>query len=163
MQRSGLKALLAVLLVLSAYAAGFRNGKYSDWIAGSEPPMPIVTIDGKSIEVFRGSYTWSEKPGLFAWHGKSVAVDMIAPEEMIRLKNIKASLVSPDAAINSTFPKEAKGALREFHISRRDNQPGIGQYSSTIPKETGTYIYHIDTEWGGDQGTASYFFVVEVR
>jgi hypothetical protein len=160
LKRYWLIGLSLVLLVLFAYNIGFQVGKYSDWLNVYEPPMPTVIIDGKNVEVFRGSYSWSKKPFLFG-SIETITVDALAPKDYIARNNVKPTVVTPGSKIESSFDQTYRMSLREFSLRKYQQQDQSDPY--IVPKEKGSYIYEIVTRWRADQGEAIYFFVVEVK
>ncbi|TXK85751.1 hypothetical protein [Paenibacillus sp. N3.4] len=148
--------LLIAVALLGAYKLGLRNGKYSDWLSESKPPLPKVMIDGKDIQVFGGSYSWCEKP-LLSGLITCVNSDSPSPVDYIKSNNYKAETVISGSVIEAKAPK----GIREFNL-KTTAKDFVGD-SYIIPKEKGTYIYYLHAVWRADQGNADFFFAVEIK
>jgi hypothetical protein len=125
--------------------------------SSSEPPTPTITAGNNKIAVAQGSYCWN---GLYS--GK--CVDMAAPPEIIKIKDLKPVVVSPENQLKIKFTNEPNkntlGANR--WISNDDSETvQIKNNVITAPKEKGIYVYDIFARW--KNGSSSYVFVIEVQ
>lgn len=162
MKRKWVIAILIVVLVLISYTAGVRQGQYGNWVDAAEPPMPEITIDGQDIRVYRGTYSWCEKPS-FLGIGNCVVADSIGAEEFYKQEKVIPTAIQPQSKINIEFGREftARPSLMEMNLTNTNKDYKGDPYY--IPSEKGLYIYEIATRWRNEQGKSAYFFFVEVK
>ena len=121
------------------------------------PPEPTITIDGKKLEVARGSYCWN---GLL----KSICADTISPPMLIEHHDIKPVIVSPESELKIEFEKKPNANTLGVNRWFNDNEvEGVSLRNNVLiaPKEIGVYIYDVHARW--KKGSSSYAFVIEVR
>ncbi len=142
------------LFVLGGLVFGiyFVIGQFND-----KPPSPILTVGEKKIEVLQGSYCWE---GLF----NGVCADTASPPELIKYREMKPTVVSPESEIKIEFKtkpnKNSVEVSQWFQNGRTENVP-LKDNIIVVPKEEGIYIYGIFARWS--KGDSSYAFVIEVR
>lgn len=126
-------------------------------IASIEPPLPSVTVDGKSVPVLRGSYCWSGPTS-----GR--CVDMISPPELIKHHGKSPVKVSPGATVVIEFGEKPFVGSEHANLWR-DNGPTatveLDGNKLAAPMEKGVYVYDISARW--EAGSASFVFGIEVE
>ncbi|MCM3390642.1 hypothetical protein LG296_20140 (plasmid) [Ureibacillus chungkukjangi] len=150
-----MKKFLITLLVLIVLAFGiyFVVGLFN-----AKPPSPMITVEGKKIEVAQGSYCWD---GLFNY---SICADSISPPMLIEHQEIKPVIVSPESELKIEFKKEPNENTLGANIWPNDNEVKNVSLRNNVlvaPKEKGVYVYDVYARW--EEGDSSYTFVIEVR
>ncbi|MBM7565209.1 hypothetical protein [Paenibacillus sacheonensis] len=87
MIRKSLPVIVALALLLSACRLGERTIHLSD-----SPPQPLVTANGKAVQVYQSSYCWGDE-----------CADYVSAEEMLQDKKKDA------IAANATFTFQYEG------------------------------------------------------
>lgn len=132
-------------------------GLGKNWIV-SEPTLPSITVNGKSVDVFHGSYCWRSLLG-----GK--CVDMASPPDIIKDHGSAPNKIPSEAILTIKYKNKPQSGsmgannlwisedqLEEVHMN--DNQ-------LIAPKEKGVYVYDVHARW--EEGSASFVFSVEVE
>lgn len=122
-----------------------------------EPPLPSITVDGKPITVFQGSYCWRGFLG-----GK--CVDMASPPEIIKFHRVVPEKISPESILSINFKNEPLSDSVRANLWISDEQTeelSINDNQLIAPKEKGVYVYDIYARW--DKGDASFVFCIEVE
>lgn len=149
-----MKKFLNSILIICMVSVGIIFIKE---IFDNKPPKPLITVEGKTVEVAQGSYCWE---GLL----RSQCVDMISPPELINSKSLKPVSVSAGAEIKIEFNQEPN-----------KNTMGVNRWSGNgeivdeplkdnvliVPIEKGKYVYEVYAYW--DKGSSSFAFVIEVK
>ncbi|SFJ68892.1 hypothetical protein [Thermoflavimicrobium dichotomicum] len=125
-----------------------------------KPPLPTITADGKKVSAVRGSYCW--KSG-----NKGECVDAIESTELVKNHQPIPVLPQTKLLIHFDYPPKGGTLKAEQWSNGKTWADGkvkpipIQNQSMILPHEKGKYIYHIYGNW--KEGSASYFFVIEVR
>lgn len=144
--------LLSFLLILLIALVFLSKGLFS-----SEPPLPSITVDGKSIAVFHGSYCWR---GLLGGE----CTDMISPPEIIKHHGIAPGKISPEAILTIDFKNKPHSDSVGANLWISDELPEEININNNIliaPKEKGVYVYDVYARW--NKGSASFVFSIEVE
>lgn len=167
MKRTFILAGAMIMLCIGCFAAGYAFGVHQrepaaatgptrPWIEQDKPPLPRISINNVSIQVYRGTYSWCHDAG--GGSGQCSSVDMAAdPAEIMNNNGVIPQVVSPGAAIDTTAPE----GIKEFTLTRAEGDPGEDAYMT--PTQPGTYTYTIYCDWFADQGDAYFYFFVEVK
>lgn len=168
-----IKLLFAITLLIAvplAFGAGYLTGSgsksggqvteqgidnpyesiHSLWVKAEEPPLPGVTVDGADIPVVRSGYSWSV--GVGGGRARVVSADSVQP----RLNDMSVISVKGGSLIKTRAPER----MKEFTLANTA-LPNIDSY--VVPAFPGIYLYRIHCEWFLDQGTADFYFAVEVK
>ncbi|WLR57299.1 hypothetical protein LC048_10805 [Mesobacillus subterraneus] len=123
----------------------------------SNPPSPIITVDGKKLEVARGSYCWD---GLF----NATCADTISPPMLIEHHEINPVIISPESEVKIEYKKEPEentlGVTRWLNNNEVEDV-SLNNNVLVVPNEKGVYIYDVHARW--EKGDSSYAFVIEVQ
>lgn len=123
-----------------------------------EPPDMIVAINGKKLEVAKGTYQWESK-GLF--ENTVTIADAAAPFQIAAEMN--AETIQQGSIANVTFSDDSKPEIDAYlwEGENRSEELPIEHDNFNFPSQTGTYVIEILAEWSN--GDASYTLVVEVQ
>jgi hypothetical protein len=149
-----MKKFLITLLVLIALGIG---GDFVTGLFSAKPPLPIITVGEKKVEVAQGSYCWN---GLL----NSVCADTSSPPELIKNQELKPVVVPPDSQLKIEFkdePKENTLVVNRWLTNEKTENVPINDNVILLPKEKGVYVYDVSARW--EKGDSSYVFVIEVR
>lgn len=117
------------------------------------PPSLSVKADGKSLDVYEGSYCWEA-------FGKGECVSTGGPNDLIG--EVKTPAVSAGKKAVLSFSDKPD----ELHVTREGSAETIemtserGKASFDLPDEPGVYVYTAAGGW--EQGSAVYTFHVQV-
>ncbi|WP_215147627.1 hypothetical protein [Exiguobacterium sp. s91] len=122
-----------------------------------QPPEPTVTIKGRDVKVYTGTYSWS---GMFRGEvadTKSEAVDLV--------KGDPSTLANPEDRLTIRFEEEpAPKSVTIVLWSVEDNKK-IKIYEKTgkisVPTTPGRYVYQITADW--KEGDGDFAFPIEVK
>ena len=126
-------------------------------LLNSNPPKPILTVEGKKVEVAQGSYCWE---GLI----DAKCVDTVSPHEIINVKNLKPITVSAQSELKIKYkiePIENTLGVNRWINNKDSESIPIKRNVIRLPKEKGKHVYNVFANW--DNGSSNYIFVVEVR
>ncbi|WP_178024317.1 hypothetical protein [uncultured Paenibacillus sp.] len=156
--------VVALAIVACTFWAGYSIGLRQDdpadpsdiqqalrsrWVKEGAPPLPVVSVLGTAIEVARAGYSWCSP--ILSSEGSCISVDASIPE-------LKATAVPAGAQIETEAPE----GIKEFTLTRMDQEGGALNDPYRVPQETGTYLYHIHCEWFLDQGQSDFYFSLKV-
>jgi len=121
---------------------------------GDKPPMPKLSVNHEKIDFELGSYFTKS----FA---KTVNSDSAAPPMLV--KGLEPKTVVPESSLLIEFNKKPKKIIiSEWKDGKEGSQTTLEFNKFQLPKEKGTYIYSIRSEWkNGSSGT--YAFVIKVE
>jgi len=120
---------------------------------GGKPPMPSLSVNDQKIDYEPGSYFSKSLV-------KTVHSDAAAPPFLVKDK--EPQTVAPEATLSIKFSKKPKKiVISEWKDDKEINPTEIKNKTFQLPKEKGTYIYSIRSEWSNRSGT--YAFVVKVE
>lgn len=149
-----MKKFLFILVAIVGVAVGIY---FVVGLLNSSPPKPIITVEGKKVEVAQGSYCWK---GLI----NAMCVDTASPNEIVKFKNLKPVVVSAQSLLKIEYKKEpienTLGVNGWINNEESESVP-INKNVIQLPKEKGKYVYNVFAHW--DNGDSNYVFVVEVR
>lgn len=122
-----------------------------------QPPEPTVTIEGRNVKVYMGTYDWS---GMFRGEigdAKSEAIDLV--------KGDPSTQAHPEDRMTIRF--EEGPALKSISIvlwsveanTKLKTYKKTGQIS--IPTTPGKYVYQIKAEWR--EGEGDFAFPIDVK
>ncbi|MFY7751353.1 MAG: hypothetical protein ACOVQU_06115 [Exiguobacterium acetylicum] len=122
-----------------------------------QPPEPTVTIEGRDVKVYTGTYSWS---GVFRGEtadAKAEAVDLV--------KDDPSTLANPEDRLTIRFEEEpAPKSVTIVLWSVEDNKK-IKIYEKTgkisVPTTPGRYVYQITADW--KEGDGDFAFPIEVK
>jgi hypothetical protein len=126
-------------------------------ISSNEPPLPSVTVDGKTVNVYRGSYCWSGPTS-------GMCVDSISPPLLIEHHGKSTAKVPPGAILVIEFddkPLAVSDHANLWQDRRLTASVALDGNKLTAPMEKGIYIYDISAWW--EAGSASFVFGIEVE
>lgn len=152
-------AIVLVAMILLLSACGSKSVKQSGEL-GSSPPLPIITVDDRTIDVTQSSYCWTSK-------NKSECVDYAGPEEMLKDKPMEQ--VYTNARLNYKFDvkKPSEMSVTLFHDGSFATEELTTDFIEA-PSEPGIYYYNVSALWLLDkekrisEGSSSYVFAIEV-
>jgi hypothetical protein len=149
-----MKKFLNSILVISVVAVGIF---IIIEILNNKPPKPLITAEGKTVEVAQGSYCWS---GLL----RAQCVDMISPPELIKSNSLKPESISAGTKVKIEFNqkpnKNTLGVNRWSGNGQVEDVP-LKNNMLKVPMEKGIYVYDVYAYW--DKGSSSFAFVIEVK
>ncbi len=125
-------------------------------IINSQPPLPIIKVDGQRVVTGQGSYCWS---GLLNVR----CVDMISPPDLIEHYGLKPVVVSPGAEVIIDFRRKPKKDTLSARLWFNDEIIDVNLHGNSfkVPTTEGIYVYDIAARWG--KGSSSYAFIIEVK
>jgi hypothetical protein len=132
--------LLSLLCVIGCSKAAFNS---------DEPPNAVGDVNGKQIQLIKGSYRWN-----------NAIADAPSPDNLVKDKIVY--VVKPNAKLTLDFdgknPKTVSAGLWENHNSVPLSSEGDAIF---LPSEPGQYVLSIWGEWSGDD-RVSYAAAIEV-
>lgn len=145
--------MILSLIIVTGIWAYISTGN-SQWatILTDKPPMPKVTYDDKSIEVYRGSYSWKTTTG-------GVIADALAPYDIIKGKD--AVFAKPGDSLNFSFPYTPRKAEVRIWSGNEVLHASPSSGIITVPGFEGTYAIEIYAEW--KEGHGIYTIKLEVK
>lgn len=122
-----------------------------------QPPEPTVTIEGRDVKVYTGTYSWS---GMFRGEtadAKAEAIDLV--------KDDPSTLANPEDRLTIRFEEgPAPNSVTIVLWSVKDKNE-IKTYKKTeqitVPSTPGRYVYQITADW--IEGDGDFAFPIEVK
>ncbi|MFC0297516.1 hypothetical protein [Geobacillus jurassicus] len=127
------------------------------WLSGCsfgdiEPPQPLLTVDGETIDYRLGTYTWSTG-------GRGVVADAAAPPLLV--KKLKPHPAVPGAKLHVQFNYRPSALEADRWNGNDADWHPVQNKTITLSEKQGTYIYAIHASW--KEGDAIYAFLIEVQ
>ncbi|MFP7278974.1 hypothetical protein SFC11_06405 [Exiguobacterium indicum] len=122
-----------------------------------QPPEPTVTIEGRDVKVYTGTYSWS---GMFRGEvadTKSEAVDLV--------KGDPSTQANPEDRLMIRFEEEPTPKSVTIVLWSVEDKKEIKTYKKTgkisVPTTHGRYVYQITADW--KEGDGDFAFPIEVK
>lgn len=122
-----------------------------------QPPEPTVTIEGRDVKVYTGTYSWS---GMFRGEvadTKSEAVDLV--------KGDPSTLAKPEDRLTIRFEEGPTPKSVTIVLWSVEDKKEIKTYKKTgqitVPSTPGKYVYQIKADW--KEGNGDFAFPIDVK
>lgn len=141
-----MRKLLCMLLVVIVFSFGGCSNRINKTSNGDEVnvyekmniPTLKVTFNSKDISVEKGGYSWDKG-------GESIIVDAATPEQIA--DKMEGNKIVPESELILSFSEEPINVNIIDWSELKGNSYTFNNDKFIAPKEEGTYIYEIVSEW----------------